>query len=50
MRATPYAEELEWLQYVQDGVTAIVLRIEYDELHPVRFHVEEELGPFTECT
>ncbi len=41
---------LEWLQHVQDGVTAIVLRIDYEELHPVRFHVEEELGPFTECT
>ena len=31
-------------------MTALVLRIEYDELHPVSFHVEEELGPFTECT
>jgi hypothetical protein len=41
---------LEWLQYVQPGVTAMVLRIEYDELHPVSFHVEEELGVFTECT
>ncbi|GAF97926.1 unnamed protein product, partial [marine sediment metagenome] len=42
---------LEWLQYMQPGVTAVVLRIEYgDGLHPVSFHVEEELGPFTECT
>ena len=41
---------LEWLQYVQPGVTAMVLRIEYDELHPVSFHVEEVLGVFTECT
>lgn len=41
---------LEWLQYVQPGVTAMVLRIEYDELHPVSFHVEEELSVFTECT
>lgn len=41
---------LEWLQYIQDGVTTIVLRIDYEKLHPVRFHVEEMLGPFTECT
>jgi hypothetical protein len=41
---------LEWLQYIQDGVTSIVLRIDYSELHPVTFHVEEELGLFTECT
>jgi len=41
---------LEWLQHVQDGVTSIVLRIDYSKLHPVTFHVEEELGPFTECT
>jgi len=41
---------LEWLQHVQEGVTSIVLRIDYEELHPVGFHVEEELGPFTECT
>jgi hypothetical protein len=41
---------LEWLQHVQEGVTSILLRIDYEELHPVGFHVEEELGPFTECT
>jgi len=41
---------LEWLQYIQPGVTTILLRIEYGELHPVGFHVEEFLGVFTECT
>jgi hypothetical protein len=41
---------LEWLQHVQEGVTSVLLRIDYEELHHVGFHVEEELGPFTECT
>jgi hypothetical protein len=26
------------------------VEIDYDELHPVAFHVREFLGPFTECT
>ena len=41
---------LAWLQLVQPGVTTVLVRIEYSELHPVAFHVEEFLGPFTECT
>ena len=32
------------------GTTTILLEIDYDKLHPVRFHVVESLGPFTECT
>ena len=28
----------------------MLVRIDYSELHPVTFHVEEFLGPFTECT
>jgi hypothetical protein len=41
---------LAWLQEVQPGTTTILLEIDYSELHPVRFHVVESLGPFTECT
>jgi hypothetical protein len=41
---------LAWLQEVQCGVTTVLVRIDYNELHPVVFHVEEFLGPFTECS
>jgi hypothetical protein len=41
---------LPWLQEVQCGTTAIILEIDYEELHPVGFHVKEALGRFTECT
>jgi hypothetical protein len=41
---------LPWLQWVQDGVTTVILEIDYSDLHPVQFHVKEFLGPFTECT
>ena len=41
---------LAWLQEVQVGTTTVLLEIDYHELHPVRFHVVECLGPFTECT
>jgi hypothetical protein len=41
---------LPWLQWVQDGVTTVILEIDYNDLHPVQFHVKEFLGPFTECT
>ncbi len=41
---------LAWLQEVQDGVTTVLVRIDYSSLHPVTFHVEEFLGPFTECS
>ena len=32
------------------GATTIILEIDYEDLHPVAFHVKEVLGPFTECT
>jgi hypothetical protein len=35
---------------VQDGVTTVIVKIDYSELHPVKFHVSEFLGPFTECS
>jgi len=41
---------LAWLQEIQPGTTTILLEIDYSDLHPVRFHVVESLGPFTECT
>ena len=41
---------LDWMQYVQDGTTTLLLEIDYSDLHPVRFHVTESLGLFTECT
>ncbi|TRO53806.1 hypothetical protein E2P71_05655 [Candidatus Bathyarchaeota archaeon] len=41
---------LPWLQLVQEGVTTVLLEIDYSDLHPVSFHVREFLGPFTECT
>ncbi len=41
---------LDWLQYVQDGTTSIILEIDYSDLHPVQFHVAEAVGLFTECT
>jgi hypothetical protein len=40
----------EWLQLIQPGVTKVVLEMDYESLHPVKFHVKECLGPFTECT
>ena len=41
---------LPWLQLIQEGVTTVLLEIDYSDLHPVAFHVREFLGPFTECT
>ena len=41
---------LDWLQYIQDGTTSIILEIDYRDLHPVQFHVAEAVGLFTECT
>ena len=41
---------LALLQFMQEGVTTILLEIDYRELHPVKFHIKECLGPFTECT
>ena len=41
---------LDWLQYVQDGTTTLILEIDYSDLHPVQFHIAESLGLFTECT
>jgi hypothetical protein len=41
---------LPWLQEVQCGTTTIILEIDYEDLHPVGFHVKECLGRFTECT
>jgi hypothetical protein len=40
----------EWLQLLQPGVTTVVLEMDYNSIHPVKFHVKECLGPFTECT
>jgi len=41
---------LEWFQTLDEGVTTVVLEIDYSSLHPVTFHVKECLGPFTETT
>jgi len=41
---------IAWLQDIQMGATTIILEIDYEDLHPVAFHVKEVLGPFTECT
>lgn len=41
---------LPWLQQIQCGSTTIILEIDYNELHPVAFHVKEVLGTITECT
>jgi hypothetical protein len=41
---------LAWLQDIQMGSTTIIFEIDYEDLHPVAFHVKEVLGPFTECT
>jgi len=43
---------LAWTQMLQDGATALILEIDYadPDLHPVKIHVKEVLGPFTECT
>lgn len=41
---------LPWLQEIQCGTTAIILEIDYEDLHPVGFHVKECLGRFTECS
>ena len=40
---------LAWFQNLE-GVTTVVLEINYSSLHPVTFHVKECLGPFTETT
>ena len=41
---------LDWLQCIQPGTTSLILEIDYNELHPVRFHIAEAVGLFTECT
>ena len=41
---------LLWLQKLQPGVTTLVLEFDYSDLHPVKIHVKECLGVFTECT
>ncbi len=41
---------LPWLQKIQCGTTTIILEINYENLHPVGFHIKESLGKFTECT
>jgi hypothetical protein len=41
---------LAWFQNLDEGVTTVVLEIDYSSLHPVTFHVKECLGPFTETT
>lgn len=41
---------LSWLQEIQCGTTTIILEIDYEDLHPVGFHVKECLGTITECT
>ncbi|MCX6648600.1 MAG: hypothetical protein NTV61_04335 [Candidatus Bathyarchaeota archaeon] len=41
---------LAWFQNLDEGVTTVVLEINYSSLHPVTFHVRECLGPFTETT
>jgi len=43
---------IPWLQNVQDGTTTLIIEIDYadPDLHPVKFHVKESLGRFTECT
>lgn len=41
---------IEWLQHVQDGTTTLIMEIDYNDIHPVEFHIKEFLGPFTECT
>ena len=41
---------LAWLQQLQPGATSILLEIDYEDLHPIQYHVVECLGPFTECT
>jgi hypothetical protein len=41
---------LDWMQHLQDGVTTLIIEIDYEDLHPVKFHVKESLGKFTECT
>ena len=41
---------LDWMQHLQDGVTTLIIEIDYESLHPVKFHVKESLGKFTECT
>ena len=43
---------LAWMQGLQAGVTTLIVEIDYEDpdLHPVKFHVKESLGRFTECT
>lgn len=41
---------LPWMQRLQEGVTTLIIEIDYSDLHPVKFHVKESLGRFTECT
>ena len=41
---------IPWTQFIQDGVTTLIIEIDYSDLHPVQFHIKESLGRFTECT
>jgi len=52
---------LPWLQTLQEGVTTLILELDYEYehpaigdyyegIHPVGIHVKECLGTFTECT
>jgi len=41
---------LAWLQEIQCGTTTIIIEIDYNDLHPVGFHVKECLGTITECS
>ncbi|MDP2899468.1 MAG: hypothetical protein Q8O47_00670 [Candidatus Bathyarchaeota archaeon] len=41
---------LEWLEQLQPGATTVIISIDYEDLHPVAYTVEEVLGVFTECT
>jgi hypothetical protein len=41
---------IPWMQHLDDGVTTLIIEIDYSSLHPVKFHVKEALGRFTEGT
>lgn len=51
---------LNWMQYLQEGVTTLVLEFDYDYtnpqwstysgIHPIGIHVAEAVGTITECT
>jgi hypothetical protein len=41
---------IPWMQSLDEGVTTLIIEIDYSSLHPVKFHVKEALGRFTEGT